>query len=413
MPNSLQDRALNDLENEPLDEKKDIPSIILPPVSHITSSTYIFSLCAALNSCNLGYDIGVNTSAGPLLQSSLSLSTAQLELFMGSLSLMAIVGSFFASFFADRYGRLPGFIFASLGFIIGLVILCLATSFVTLMIGRALIGMGVGFGLAMDPLYIAEISPQSHRGKLVTFSETAINVGIVLGFAAGFLSEEKFGGWRVMYGLGLIMPIFLILVIVCRLMPESPRWLISQRRHTEAQLVLEKIYPPGYPISQLVQHISETIQWEKQQQYSSVRQNPTWIQGLCQQITEKWSLIRHSSPAVRRMLIVGLGAATTQQLVGVDAIQYYLIFILQEAGIPPGQRQTLILVALGFVKMIVIVLAGYLFDRIGRRSLMFASLAGSYHKYFNHHFIFFPTPSLTLGNFFKIRNGFSPLYYFN
>ena len=294
---------------------------------------------------------------------------------MGSLSLMAMVGSFFASYFADRYGRLPGFIVASLGFVFGLLILCFATSYTTLMTGRIFVGFGVGFGLSMDPLYISEISPQSHRGTLVTFSETAINVGIVLGFAAGFLSEEKYG-WRLMYGLGILMPLLLIGMILFGVMPESPRWLISKHKSTEAHAILEKIYPPGYPIAQLVQHIEDTIEWEKQQKYTTFKHNPTCLESIFHLFSEKWQLLCHASPAIRRMLIIGFGAATAQQLTGVDAIQYYLIFILEKAGIQRGNRQTLILVALGFVKMIVIVLAGYLFDRIGRRPLMFASLAG-------------------------------------
>ena len=58
-----------------------------------TRSTQLFAFCAALNSCNLGYDIGVNTGAGMLVQSSLSLSDMQLEVFMGSLNLFAMVSA--------------------------------------------------------------------------------------------------------------------------------------------------------------------------------------------------------------------------------------------------------------------------------------------------------------------------------
>ena len=52
--------------------------------------------------------------------------------------------------------------------------------------GRTIVGLGVGFGLAVDPLYIAEISPAKYRGRLVTWSEIATNVGILLGFIMGF-----------------------------------------------------------------------------------------------------------------------------------------------------------------------------------------------------------------------------------
>ena len=48
--------------------------------------------------------------------------------------------------------------------------------------GRCIVGVGVGCGLAIDPLYISELAPAAHRGRLTSFSETAINVGILLGY---------------------------------------------------------------------------------------------------------------------------------------------------------------------------------------------------------------------------------------
>jgi MFS family permease len=52
-------------------------------------------------------------------------------------------------------------------------------SFPVAMVGRVLVGLGVGLGLAIDPLYISEIAPAKHRGQLVSFSEIAINLGIM------------------------------------------------------------------------------------------------------------------------------------------------------------------------------------------------------------------------------------------
>ena len=59
------------------------------------------------------------------------------------------------------------------------------------MCGRFVTGLGVGLGLAIDPVYIAEVSPPKHRGRLVTWSETATNVGILLGFVSGFGFETR------------------------------------------------------------------------------------------------------------------------------------------------------------------------------------------------------------------------------
>lgn len=76
------------------------------------------------------------------------------------------------------------------------------------------------------------------------------------------------------------------------------------------------------------------------------------------------------------MLLVGVGTAIAQQAVGIDAIQYFLVYILDESGIKTRSAQMAILIALGVIKLVVIVLAGHLFDRKGRRPLMFVSLLG-------------------------------------
>lgn len=81
------------------------------------------------------------------------------------------------------------------------------------------------------------------------------------------------------------------------------------------------------------------------------------------------------TPAFKRMIFVGVGTAIAQQAVGIDAIQYFLVYILDETGIARN-AQTGILIGLGVIKLCVVVLAGHLFDRMGRRPLFFMSLVG-------------------------------------
>ena len=76
---------------------------------HMSSKVYVWALCAALNSCNLGYDIGVNTSAGPILQEDMGLSTLQVEMFFGSINFFAMFGSLLAHVISDRFGRRHAF----------------------------------------------------------------------------------------------------------------------------------------------------------------------------------------------------------------------------------------------------------------------------------------------------------------
>lgn len=115
----------------------------------ITRSTYLFALCAAVNSCNLGYDIGVSTNAGHLVQQDLGLTQVQREVFVGSLNLWSIFGSLFAHWICDRYGRRHSFVVAAISFIVGVVIMAVSGGYIMLMLGRIFVGLGVGFGLAV------------------------------------------------------------------------------------------------------------------------------------------------------------------------------------------------------------------------------------------------------------------------
>ena len=133
-------------------------------------------------------------------------------------------GALLAQGISDKFGRRMTFFIAALLFLTGCFVLMVAWSYTILLIGRMFIGWGVGIGLAIDPLYISEVTPAKHRGELVTWSEIALNIGIVFGFSTGlFLSGIKdTREWRVMFLLGGIMPIVMI-IVVFTIMPESPR----------------------------------------------------------------------------------------------------------------------------------------------------------------------------------------------
>ena len=152
------------------------------------------------------------------------------------------------------------FVSAAVGFILGIFIMILSHSLETLMVGRVFVGWGIGIGLSIDPLFIAEITPPQHRGMLVTWSEIAINVGVVFGFATSlFLSGLDDGiEWRVMFLLGAILPTLMI-IVVFTIMPESPRWLVQQGRHADALAILQMVYPEGYDVEPVLESIKEAI----------------------------------------------------------------------------------------------------------------------------------------------------------
>ncbi len=92
-----------------------------------------------------------------------------------------------------------------------------------------------------------------------------------------------------------------------------------------------------------------------------------------------WNIILFPTPAIKRMLVVGVGTAVAQQAVGIDAIQYYLIDVLDESGIKSEKAQLGVLMLLGVLKLLFIVVGSKLLDRRGRRPLFFVSLVGECH----------------------------------
>jgi MFS family permease len=90
-----------------------------------------------------------------------------------------MVGALCSSWFSDRFGRRWAFRIAAVGFIFGTIVQSGASGFAGLMFGRTFVGLGVGFGLAVDPVYIGEISQAAHRGQLVTWSEIAVSYSVL------------------------------------------------------------------------------------------------------------------------------------------------------------------------------------------------------------------------------------------
>jgi MFS family permease len=181
-----------------------------------------------------------------------------------------------------------------------------------------------------------------------------------LGFSSGLVFAPLTNNheWRAMFLTGTIMPLIMI-VLVFTTMPESPRWLVSKNRTDEAREVLQKVYPPGWDINRIVDDIRIALEREK-----------------AADTAVGWRAIFRPTPAVSRMLLVGVGIAVAQQAVGIDAIQYYLLDVIEKAGIASETKESLVLIFLGFVKVVFIFVGGALFDRMGRRPLLLASLLG-------------------------------------
>lgn len=198
----------------------------------LVARNYVFILAAvaALNNCNLGYDMGIVASVGPILleQSEFTVSEVQVQLFIGALDISSLLGATISNSLSDRFGRKSCMAVSEILFIVSVLGMACAQNYGALVLFRCVCGVAVGLGLTIGPLYIGELAPSSVRGKLVSWSEIATNVGLLAAFITGaaLAGLSNAVSWRAMLGLGGLLPAVLLLSLCC--MPESPRWLIMK-----------------------------------------------------------------------------------------------------------------------------------------------------------------------------------------
>ena len=173
----------------------------------------------------LGYDIGIISGAIIFIRDDLGLSTRQAEVVVGSLNLVSALGALVVGSLADRLGRKGAIALAQLLFVAGTLTMVLSSAFAGLLVGRILMGLGVGCGFVVGPLYAAELSPPALRGMFTALFEVAIGLGILLGYAVAYVCRDMplDTGWRVMVGCGGVPPLVSLLLLA--LLPESPRFL--------------------------------------------------------------------------------------------------------------------------------------------------------------------------------------------
>lgn len=189
----------------------------------------------------------------------------------------------------------------------------------------------------------------------MTYSEIALNVGIVLGFASGIVSSQQ---WRPMLMAGAVLPLVMIALVVGGVMPESPRWLVQKHGKTDqAKAIMQAVHGPDADVNVLLEEMEKSIKREE------LAKNAV-----------SWGILKR--PAFRRMLLVGAGTAMAQQATGIDGIQYYLLDVIDKSNLGSEVREGMVLIMLGVVKLVFIFVGGRLFDTRGRRPLLFASLIG-------------------------------------
>ena len=283
---------------------------------HPPLRTILIALAAASNNIAFGYDVGVISGSLSDMAASLQLSTIEQEMATSGLNFVSGIGALIVSGnFLDKFGRKPTLLIAAMLLFLGSVVVTCTNSFAILLLGRALQGLGSGSGWCACTVYITEIAPKEWRGFLVSISDIAINLGILLGYTLDrvvnlALSDRPNDRWRVAMGLSALLP--LVYCCCCHpLLPESPRWLVLVGRDAEAAAALRRIS------SSRVHDAS--IEAQLTMMRSSHAVEATWFASLCPTST-KW----------RRRVLTAMALGLAQQLTGTEAILYYTPRILDQ-----------------------------------------------------------------------------------
>ncbi|MBK9508627.1 MAG: sugar porter family MFS transporter [Cytophagaceae bacterium] len=286
---------------------------------------------AATGGLLFGFDTGVINVALPAIREQFALTPSQESNVVSAVLFGAMFGPFLSGFLTDILGRKKINIIASIVFVLGSIVAAIATSPGMLIFGRLLLGLAIGIVAATVPLYLAELSPKEKRGQMVTYFQLAITLGILLSYLVGYIFEGAENSWRLMFWAGFIPAILLLVGMF--FIPESPRWLLSKGRESEAIEVLKKLRSSDDAQKEL-QETRDIIEEEK-------KNKGGWKEFF--------------SKRLRIPLFIGVGIFAIQQFSGINAIIYYSTDIFK--GMFSSSQATLATVGVGGIYTYIIFFA--------------------------------------------------------
>jgi MFS transporter, SP family, arabinose:H+ symporter len=326
------------------------------------------SVVASLGGFLFGYDTAVISGTVDQVASQFNLDDITKGWYVGCALAGSIAGVMVAGSLSDKFGRKIVLLLSAVLFSVSGIGCMAAGNEVQLVIARILGGIGIGVASVISPLYIAEISVPSFRGRLVSMYQLAITVGFLGAYLANYglqqysetlLEKGAITGlygkifatevWRGMLGMESLPA--LLFFIALFLIPESPRWLIVKGKELKASKILKRIYGEEEAGNQ-ISNVKNLIAVEK---------------------GSDWRIL--FQPGFRLALFIGVALAIFGQFMGVNAVLYYGPTIFKESGLSSGDSlfyQSLV----GAVNMLTTVLALIIIDKVGRKKLVYWGVSG-------------------------------------
>lgn len=311
----------------------------------------LVSAIASLGGLLFGFDTAVISGTTPFIRPYFGLDDIGLGWTVSSLLGGCILGVISAGKPSDLFGRKKTLMAAALLFVLSAVGSALAEHLFSFISFRILGGFGVGIASMLSPMYISEISPAARRGRLVSFNQLAIVIGILLAFISNaLLVNSGDNNWRWMLAV-MAFPALMFFIFLF-FAPESPRWLVQKGHSQKALLILGKVNGSEIAKAEL-NSIEESVKEEED--------TGTYREVL--------------SLRIRPILLIGIFLAVFSQITGINSIMYYAPVIFQSigAGASSAVTQTAFI---GGCNLLFTFLAISLIDRIGRKPMLIGGTIG-------------------------------------
>jgi len=313
---------------------------------------FFWSLTSALAGFLFGFDTVVISGAEKTIQSLWGLSPGMHGIAMASALYGTVVGSLLGGWPADKFGRKATLLWIGILYLVGAVGSALATNVGMFIAARVIGGLGIGISTVVAPMYISEIAPAQHRGRLAGMFQFNIVFGILVAFVSNaLLAGIGDNAWRWMLGVAAFPSV--LYAIFCFFLPESPRWLLSRKGDREGGLKVLQLIQPDAPKSEIEAEADEIIKLSSDQ----VESGHFWTMRL------------------RKPILLAILIAFFNQLSGINAILYFAPRIFELTGL--GAKAALLQsIGIGLTNLIFTFVGLWLIDRLGRRTLLYIGSVG-------------------------------------
>src|SRR5450755_1839342 len=313
---------------------------------------FFWSLTSALAGFLFGFDTVVISGAEKTIQALWGLSPDLHGIAMASALYGTVVGSLLGGWPADRYGRKATLLWIGILYLIGAVGSALATNVSIFILARVIGGLGIGISTVVAPMYISEIAPAKHRGRLAGMFQFNIVFGILVAFVSNaLLAGIGENAWRWMLGIAAFPS--LLYALLCFGLPESPRWLLTRKGDRAAGLNVLKRIEPEASAADIEAQANEILA------ASSERTSSThfWTRRL------------------QKPILLAILIAFFNQLCGINAILYFAPRIFELTGLA-AKAALLRSIGIGLTNLVFTFVGLWLIDRLGRRTLLYIGSFG-------------------------------------